>query len=103
MEDPELAEGRSLVMERRQTLQRISATLVSENSENSSLTDVTEILSLDPRRPPKRRSCRDGLAPSPLNPVHFNGRKNRRTAGLAMKPGEVVVSRRLYRSGQTNI
>src|SRR6267154_2504038 len=105
MEDPELAEAARFVMESAASDSATdSATFVSENSENSSLTDVTEILSLDPAQTPEtQEAAADGLAPSPAEPGGKFKRKKKPADKpvLAMKPGEVVVSRRLYRSGQS--
>src|SRR5882757_5518129 len=105
MEDPELAEAARFVMESAASDSATdSATLVSENGENSSLTDVTEILSLDPAQTPEtQEAAADGLAPSPAEPGGKFKRKKKPADKpvLAMKPGEVVVSRRLYRSGQS--
>ena len=105
MEDPELAEAARFVMESAASDSAAdSATLVSQNSENSGLTDVTEIFSLDAAQTPEtQEAAADGSAPSP---AELGGRfkRKKRPADkpvLAMKPGEVVVSRRLYRSGQS--
>src|SRR5882762_3310192 len=105
MEDPELADAARFVMESAASDSATdSTTLVTENSEDSGLTDVTEILSLDPAQAPEtQEAAADGSAPSPAEPGGKFKRK-KRTADkpvLAMKPGEVVVSRRLYRSGQS--
>jgi len=105
MEDPELAEAARFVMESAASETATdSATLVTENSEDSALTDVTEILSLDPAQSPEtQEAAADGSALSPAEP----GGKFKRKRKLAekpvpaMRPGEVVVSRRLYRSGQS--
>jgi len=105
MEDPELAEGAGFGMESAASDSATdSATFVIENSENSSLTDVTEILSLDPAQTPEtQEAAADGLAPSPAEPGGKFKRKKKPADKpvLAMKPGEVVISRRLYRSGQS--
>jgi len=105
MEDPELADAARFVMESAASDSATdSTTLVTENSEDSGLTDVTEILSLDPAQAPEtQEAAADGSAPSPAESGGKFKRK-KRTADkpvLAMKPGEVVVSRRLYRSGQS--
>ena len=102
MEDPELAEAARFVMESAASdAATDSAALVSDDS---GLTDVTEILSLDPAQPPEtQEAAADGSALSPAEP----GGKFKRKRKLAekpvpvMRPGEVVVSRRLYRSGQS--
>src|SRR5467141_797969 len=102
MEDTELAEAARFVMESAASdAATDSAALVSDDS---GLTDVTEILSLDPAQPPEtQEAAADGSALSPAEP----GGKFKRKRKLAekpvpvMRPGEVVVSRRLYRSGQS--
>src|SRR6267378_866702 len=105
MEDPELAEAARFVMESAASDSATdSTTFVTGNSEGSGLRDVTEILSLDPAQAPEtQEAAADGSAPSPAESGGKFKRK-KRTADkpvLAMKPGEVVVSRRLYRSGQS--
>src|SRR5467141_2911256 len=105
MEDPELAEAARFVMESAASDSATdSATFVSENSENSDLTDVTEIFSLDAEQTTETQAAADdGLAPSPADPGGKFKRKKRPVDKpvLAMKPGEVVISLRLYRSGQS--
>src|SRR6202045_3971186 len=105
MEDPELAEAARFVMESAASDSATnSATLLTETSENPALTDVTEILSLDPAQAPETpEAAADGSAPSPAEPGGKFKRKKKSADKpvLAMKPGEVVISRRLYRSGQS--
>ena len=105
MEDPELAEAARFVMESAASDSATdSATLLTETSENPALTDVTEILSLDPAQAPEtHEAAADGSAPSPAEPGGKFKRKKKSADKpvLAMKPGEVVISRRLYRSGQS--
>ena len=105
MEDPELAEAARFVMESAASDSATdSATLLIETSENSALTDGTEILSLDPAQTPETpEAAADGSAPSPAEPGGKFKRKKKSADKpvLAMKPGEVVISRRLYRSGQS--
>jgi chromosome segregation protein len=105
MEDAELAEAARFVMESAASDSATnSADLANENGETLGLTDVTEILSLDPAQPPETQEvAADG---SELSPAEPSGRFKRKKKSvdkpiLAMKPGEVVVSRRLYRSGQS--
>jgi chromosome segregation protein len=105
MEDPELAEAARFVMESAaEDSATDSATLATENVENSGLTDAAEILSLDPAQTPEtQEAAADGSAPSPDEPGG-KFKKKKKSADkpvLAMKPGEVVISRRLYRSGQS--
>ena len=105
LEDPELAEAARFVMEGAASDSATdSAALVAENSEDSGLTDVTEILSLDPAQAPEtQEAAADGSTPSPAEPGGKFKRKKKSADKpvLAVKPGEVVVSRRLYRSGQS--
>jgi chromosome segregation protein len=112
MEDAELAEAARFVME---STALDSATdsepLVAENSEPSAQADNTEILSLDPAQAPDPQQDLvgaqhaapqlDGLSDGESE---FKVKRRKKAADkpvLAMKPGEVVVSRRLYRSGQS--
>ncbi len=105
MEDPELAEAARFVMESAASDPATdSAALVSENGATAGLTDATQILSPDPAQSPDTQDAStDGSAPSPAE----SGGKFRRKKKpadkpvLAAKPGEVVISRRLYRSGQS--
>jgi chromosome segregation protein len=105
MEDPELAEAARFVMESAASDSASdSAAFVTENSETPVLNDVTEILSLDPPQPSEsQEAVADGSALSPAEPGGKFKRKKKSADKpvLAMKPGEVVVSRRLYRSGQS--
>jgi len=106
MEDPELAEAARFVMESTESESATdSAAPVSENTQTSDLTGTTtEILSLDPAQPPEtKEAAADCTAPSPAEPGGKFKRKKRSADKpvLAMKPGEVVISRRLYRSGQS--
>jgi chromosome segregation protein len=106
MEDPELAEAARFVMESAAADSASdSVSLLNESSEAIGLTDSnTEILSLDPALPPDSQDAVAGdSALSPAEPAGKFKRKKKSADKpvLAMKPGEVVVSRRLYRSGQS--
>ncbi len=103
MEDPELAEAARFVMENAVSDSATeSVPFVAENSAAS--TEATEIFSLDPASDPETQQLTtEGLADIAAEP---GGKFKRKTKAadkpvLAMKPGEVVVSRRLYRSGQS--
>jgi chromosome segregation protein len=102
MEDPELAEAARFVMESVEAETETQPT--AEGAESAINTDSTpEILSLDPAPAPERQEAADGSAPSSAEP---GGKFKRRKKSadkpvLATRPGEVVVSRRLYRSGQS--
>jgi chromosome segregation protein len=106
MEDPELAEAARFVMESTESESATdSATFPAQNSETPGLTDTTEILSLDLAQIPEtQEAAADGSAPSPAEPGGGKFKRKKKSADkpvLAMKPGEVVISRRLYRSGQS--
>src|SRR5438034_8710976 len=105
MEDPELAEAARFVMESAASDSATdSASPVTENIEISGLTDTTENLSLDPAQAPAtQEGAADGSARSPaeLGGKFKRKKKQADKPVLATKPGEVVVSRRLYRSGQS--
>jgi chromosome segregation protein len=103
MEDPELAEAARFVMENAASDSATdSGPLAAESSAVSM--ETTEILSLDPAPAPESQELTtDGLAGMSVEPEgKFKKRKKAADKPvLAMKPGEVVVSRRLYRSGQS--
>jgi chromosome segregation protein len=106
MEDPELAEAARFVMESAASDPAVdSAASVAENDEQTSLTNTTtEILSLGPAQSPEtQEGAANGSAPSPAEPGGNFKRKKKQADKpvLAVKPGEVVVCRRLYRSGQS--
>ncbi len=106
MEDPELAEAARFVMESAASDPSMgSAAPDAENNEQTNLTGTTtEILSLGPAPSPEtQEAAADGSAPSPAEPGGKFKRKKKQADKpvLAMKPGEVVVCRRLYRSGQS--
>jgi chromosome segregation protein len=98
MEDPELAEAARFVLE------NAAAEGIPSIAEVTESTATTEILSLDPAQAPEpQESSIDGLAESPaeLSGKFKRKKKSADRPVLATKPGEVVVSRRLYRSGQS--
>src|SRR5207244_12383704 len=105
MEDLELAEAARFVMESAASDSAThSATATNESGENSGLTDKAETLSLDRAQAPEtQEAAADGSALSPAEPGGKFKRKKKQADRpvLATKPGEVVVSRRLYRSGQS--
>ena len=122
MEDPELAEAARFVLEtadiQSQALQRPSkmAKLLSPSS-NADGHDAalaaddpnynTEIHSLVPAQSPEQsESTPDDKIETPTMPPMAEDRFKRRKKSadkpmLATRPGEVVISRRLYRSGQS--
>jgi len=106
MEDPELAEAARFVMESAASdTATDSESLLSESSEPLGLTSTaTEILSLDPAQPPETQEASTGGSASVAAEPGGKFKRKKKQADkpvLAMKPGEVVVSRRLYRSGQS--
>ncbi|HEX4544771.1 MAG TPA: chromosome segregation protein SMC [Candidatus Acidoferrum sp.] len=104
MEDPELAEAARFVMESATTETAESSRINADGAEGTEFAGNTEILSLDTARAPERQeAATDGSAPSPAEPSG-NLKWKKKSADkpvLATRPGEVVVSRRLYRSGQS--
>jgi chromosome segregation protein len=98
MEDPELAEAARFVMESAATDAAASDVQVIES------TETIEILSLDAAPAPESQEISaEGTADTWAEPESKLKRKKKSADKpvLAMKPGEVVVSRRLYRSGQS--
>jgi chromosome segregation protein len=101
MEDPELAEAARFVLESASTEPAESTASVTESME---LTERNEILADFPAQTPEtQEAAADRSAPSPAEPDGKFKRKKKATDKpvLATKPGEVVISRRLYRSGQS--
>jgi chromosome segregation protein len=105
MEDPELAEAAHFVLESAAADSPAdSAPNEYPESETSGSTELTESLSLDPAHAHEtQEGAADGSAASPAEQGDKFKRKKKSADKpiLAMKPGEVVVSRRLYRSGQS--
>jgi chromosome segregation protein len=103
MEDPELAEAAKFVMGATSEVAAPS----SESAENGDIildltaADSTEDLS-DTAEPGGEEVATEGLSAEAAEP-EFKGKKKKKSekAVPVMKPGEVVVSRRLYRSGQS--
>jgi chromosome segregation protein len=98
MEDPELAEAARFVME------SAAADAAAADEQLIESTETSEILSLDPALAPE--SLEASVEGSAETPADLGGKFKRKKKSadkpvLAMKPGEVVVSRRLYRSGQS--
>ena len=98
MEDPELAEAARFVME------SAAADAAASDEQLTASTETIEILSLDPAQAPESQEISvEGMTETPADPGG-KFKKKKKAADkpvLAMKPGEVVVSRRLYRSGQS--
>ena len=108
MEDAELAEAARFVMESAASDAAASDTEVtpteSGQAPSTESTETIEILSLDPAQAPGLPEVAiDGAAGLQVEPESRFKRKKKSADKpvLAMKPGEVVVSRRLYRSGQS--
>jgi chromosome segregation protein len=121
MEDPELAEAARFVLETGEIQSQATATPAegseaSEPSHNADGHDTplspddpnynTEIHSLVPAQSPEQSESTpdDKTETSAMPPMAEDRSKRRRSAdkpALATKPGEVVISRRLYRSGQS--
>ncbi len=113
MEDPDLAEAARFVIEGTQTeaAPDAAATPVPERDGAAPENSNREFLSLDPAQAPETQQEVVGVqhaAPrldEPLSSeLEFKGKRRKKAVDkpvLATKPGEVVVSRRLYRSGQS--
>ena len=118
MEDPELAEAARFVLESAESPASAEATTIPGVDSAATADEATthsdsnaQILSLDPATAP------DSEAPAPAAtqesswqpaesalPESLKGKRRKRGGDkpvLATKPGEVVVTRRLYRSGQS--
>jgi chromosome segregation protein len=98
MEDPELAEAARFVLE------NAAADGIPSGTEVTESTETTEILSLDPAQAPKSQEASTEGSAEPPTELGGKFKRKKKTADkpvLATKPGEVVVSRRLYRSGQS--
>ena len=104
MEDPELAEAARFVMESAATEAAEKTEFNTEITESTEFTEKNEILALDPAQAPEvPEVAADGGCEVSAEPVGRFKRKKKSADKpvLAMKPGEVVISRRLYRSGQS--
>ncbi len=100
MEDPELAEAARFVMESAGE----EAENYAEGAENPDSTEKTDTLALDPAQVPETPEVAPEVAAEAQSESGEKFKKKRKGGEklqLAMKPGEVVVSRRLYRSGQS--
>jgi chromosome segregation protein len=103
MEDPELAEAARFVLEGAQPKE---ATESIENIEKpgESGAEATPIILQDPIMPPQNETAPTSTADDAAEPEFIKGKRRKKAADkpvLVTKPGEVVVSRRLYRSGQS--
>ncbi len=106
MEDPELAEAARFVLEGAEAadvplLAEGSAAPVTDSNSTASSGFTTEILSLDPAPSEQTAAPSDEASGSEPEFIKSKRRKKGDKPVLASKPGEVVVSRRLYRSGQS--
>jgi chromosome segregation protein len=115
MEDPELAEAARFVLESAMIEGAGEGSAVVSSPRNGDAVPADDsniqILSLDPASAPESQQDVPGaldLASQPDEPAgtpEFLKGKRRKKGGdkpvLAAKPGEVVVTRRLYRSGQS--
>ncbi len=114
MEDPELAEAARFVLEGTpvEGIADAAVTLIVESDALSEADPNTQILSLAPApapdSPQDTAESQDSLpqrdAESAASQDFLKGKRRKKGADkpvLATKPGEVVVTRRLYRSGQS--
>jgi chromosome segregation protein len=104
MEDPELAEAARFVLESNSELQSAAETSSETTAENGNI--ILDLPGQDAAEDPSHTdsSEQEVAAASEEAPESgFKGKKRKRAekAPLTTKPGEVVVSRRLYRSGQS--
>jgi chromosome segregation protein len=116
MEDPELAEAARFVLESAQIEAAADVTVLPapalENDATATYDPNVQILSIDPEPAPEFQQAVAGPQDAPSQPdeasatvPEFLKGKRRKKGGdkpaVASKPGEVVVTRRLYRSGQS--
>src|SRR6202047_741598 len=113
LEDPELAEAARFVLEGAAAAEANGAASALTTDSTSIVAEpTTEILSLDPAATASTPQAdalsaeiiREDPAEAVGEPEFLKGKRKKKGAeklALAAKPGEVVVSRRLYRSGQS--
>jgi chromosome segregation protein len=113
LEDPELAEAARFVLEGAAAAEANGAASALTTDSTSIVAEpTTEILSLDPAATASTPQAdalsaeiiREVPAEAVGEPEFLKGKRKKKGAeklALAAKPGEVVVSRRLYRSGQS--
>jgi len=117
LEDPELAEAARFVIEGASAEGAPAeagggvnllgdCTTADPTGDASAAGTTTEILSLDPTAEGADEAAlgAEGTAGEPAEPEFLKGKRKKKGGDkpvLATKPGEVVVSRRLYRSGQS--
>jgi chromosome segregation protein len=110
MEDPELAEAARFVMEA--TAEAAELAAIIETPSEPSLVESNEFLADVPAQPPTEEGApldaplsEDPAAAATEDgkPEFLKGKRRKKSEKpvLVTKPGEVVVSRRLYRSGQS--
>jgi chromosome segregation protein len=105
MEDPELAEAARFVLEGAQAKEEL-ATEHTENTEKAgeSGAEATPIILQDGVMPSQEETAPTSTEDGAAEPEFIKGKRRKKAADkpvLVTKPGEVVVSRRLYRSGQS--
>src|SRR5262249_21752333 len=111
MEDPELAEAARFVMEGAADQEATDSSVVDATSTQANF-EVAEILTEVPAHAPSEEGAQpdaplsddSAVITSESGKMEFLKAKRRKKAerpALVTKPGEVVVSRRLYRSGQS--
>ena len=115
MEDPELAEAARFVLEGAEAASEADAGVApapgAEGLTSSASDSNPQIFSLDPALAPESPQQEQNDAPSDsltmgasaASPENLKGKRRKKAEKpvLATKPGEVVVTRRLYRSGQS--
>jgi chromosome segregation protein len=101
MEDPELAEAARFVMESVSTDQTEASATVMESTESAEA--IQDIALVPAQAPETNEVAAESSIESAAEPTSKFKRKKKSADKpvLATRPGEVVVSRRLYRSGQS--
>src|SRR5262249_36960619 len=111
LEDPDLAEAARFVLDSAQASETpaLTESAVAPKADGSAAgaadstggNVTTEILSLDPAQAPETPEASGEATSTEAGGKFKKKRKGAEKPVLVSKPGEVVVSRRLYRSGQS--
>src|SRR5713101_158967 len=100
MEDPELAEAARFVLENAEPNE--TNPLLAENSESvSPESEPSEVFSDTGEAASSENPAEEAVVQESASSFKLKRRKKAEKPALVTKPGEVVVSRRLYRSGQS--
>jgi chromosome segregation protein len=103
MEDPELAEAARFVLESASSAESTAPAEGSEGTADSADAPTPDVFASAASSSESPEATPESPEVAPTNEPAFLARKKKRAEKPAMvtKPGEVVVSRRLYRSGQS--